>query len=196
MRRGARNAFPLQSSLGQSCILRLSTGGLGITDLDTLLRLAEDLARRDPDFAKRKGPGLGDLHTDDFMTELETKATEALGDGCLPDASVIDEAGYTFDYYLPREATVVEFGFSLRNPRSEFERDLFKALLAKKARTDIRRLVLVGKPGTKDRLNARGPQAIMDFVRREFGIDTEVREIGGGLARMNHRPPRHRAGSR
>ncbi len=152
--------------------------GVWMNDVDALIKLAEDLTRRKSDFVHRKGAGLGDLDTADFMTELEEKATEALGDACLPDAPVIQEAGFSFDYLLPREATVVEFGFSLRNPRSEFERDLFKVLLAKRAGTEIRKLVLVGKPGTKDRLKAPGPKAIMEFVKREFGIDVEVREIG------------------
>jgi hypothetical protein len=147
-------------------------------DLEILLKLGGELARKKSDFAHRKGPGRGDLNTNEFMANLDARATQALGDACVPGATVIEEAGFSFDYLLPREATVAEVGFSLRNPQSEFERDLFKVLLAKQAGTAIRRLVLVGKPGTENRLKAPGPQAIIGFVRREFRIETEVHEIG------------------
>ena len=69
-----------------------------MNDLETLLSLAEDLARKKSDFARRKGAGRGDLDTSDFMAELEERATEALGDACVPDAPVIEEAGFSFDY--------------------------------------------------------------------------------------------------
>src|SRR6266704_1550421 len=65
--------------------------GVWMNDVDALIKLAEDLTRRKSDFVHRKGAGLGDLDTADFMTELEEKATEALGDACLPDAPVSQE---------------------------------------------------------------------------------------------------------
>ena len=37
---------------------------------------------------------------------------------------------FRFDFFFPDEAVAVEFAFGLHNPNSEFERDIFKCLLA------------------------------------------------------------------
>ena len=40
-------------------------------------------------------------------------------------------ARYCFDFYFPDERTAVEIALGLHNPISEYERDIFKCLLAR-----------------------------------------------------------------
>ena len=60
------------------------------------------------------------------------------------------------DFYLRDEGTIIELEYSLKNPYPCIEKDLFKAFLAKEAGVDVRRLLLVGDPGSRKRLQRSG----------------------------------------
>ncbi len=78
---------------------------------------------------------------------------------------------------MPSEAAAVEIALSLRNPLSEFERDVFKAILAKDGGLEVRRLLLIGKAGAAARLAAPGPEAIEAWAEEHCGIVVDVRDL-------------------
>ncbi len=71
----------------------------------------------------------------------------------------------------------MEFAFSLEKPISEFERDVFKRLLAQEAGHPVRKLLLVSKPGGEARTASPGPKAIKEWVLRKYGLQVDVREL-------------------
>ena len=143
---------------------------------ERLYFLANDLANRTLRFFETKREGEGDRATNQFMANLqELAAGEFQHDYC--EARVLKSTDLRFDFYFPEESTVVEIALSLRNPNSEYERDIFKCLLALEEGLSIKRLLFVSKPGASKRQNSPGQLAISDFVRRKFGLEVEVREI-------------------
>lgn len=110
-----------------------------MTDLATLHKLADDLARKDRRFNVKKGPGRGDRATARYMAKLNKAAKRRMGKGVRIEKPVMKGTRLTFDFFLPRERTAVEV--SLHRYVSEFEKDLLKALLAKHGGTPIRKLV-------------------------------------------------------
>jgi plasmid stability protein len=66
-----------------------------------------------------------------------------------------------------------------RSGRShEFEKDIFKAILAKEGGKEVKALILVGKHGAVKRLAGAGPRAIMVWVARTQGIEVRIRDLG------------------
>ncbi len=66
---------------------------------------------------------------------------------------------------------------SLRNPLSEFEKDIFKAILANDGGLPVEQLLLIGKRGAAKRLGAEGPKAIIEWAKKQCGITVEVRDL-------------------
>lgn len=89
---------------------------------------------------------------------------------------------YSFDFYFHDECTVVEVALGLHNPISEYERDIFKCLLAREQGAAIDQLFLICKPGGADRQNAPGPRAIASFVARNFQMEVVIIELLSGIS--------------
>jgi len=144
-----------------------------------LLAIAQELALEDPTFFEKKGAGVGDRATAAFMHELRRRAASSFG---------IDHAEQTIcgtnklcvDYYYRDEATIVEVALSLRNPTSEFERDILKAIMAQDNGHPVRRLVFISKPGAARRLGAPSSRAIIEWAARAHDLMISVHEIVPG----------------
>lgn len=94
-----------------------------------LFLAAQKIAWQTPDFFQKKGPGHGDRANAQFMSSLRQVAQGLFG--CdLSEKRACRAANFRLDFYFPEERTAVEFAFGLCNPMSEFERDIFKCLLA------------------------------------------------------------------
>jgi hypothetical protein len=146
---------------------------------DSVLRLfiaAQRIADQTPDFFKVKGPGAGDHASLIFMAALRKISQDILGAKCICEHRVCTGAAFAVDFYFPDEATVVEVALSLDKPISEYERDIFKCLLAKERGCAVRKLLFITKPGGY-RKNAPGPQAIARFVREKFELEIEILEM-------------------
>lgn len=143
---------------------------------ENLLLLAQELAERTPGFFDKKGPGAGDHATGLFVRSLRQLAHEVFG-ADYSEKIVCKGAGFRFDFFFPDEGTAVEFAFGLHNPTSEFERDVFKCLLAIEDGCAIRKLLLIGKPGAIARLSAPAPKAILELVRKRFELTVDVCEL-------------------
>jgi hypothetical protein len=114
-----------------------------MTDLPILYGLADDLARKDHNFNKTKGPSVGDRATRRYMDKLNKAARRHLRNRVHIEEAVMEGTGLNFDFYLPWERTAVEVALGLHNSASEWEKDLFKALLAKHHGKPIRKLVFL-----------------------------------------------------
>lgn len=143
---------------------------------DHLLLLAQGIADQTSGFFEKKGPGVGDHATGAFVRGLRQLAKEVFGTD-YSEKVACKAAGFRFDFFFPDEGTAVEFAFGLHNPNSEFERDILKCILAIENGCDVRKLILVGKPGAIARLSAPAPKAIVALVGKRFDLTIEVLEL-------------------
>lgn len=141
-----------------------------------LLLLAQKIAENTQNFFDVKGPGNGDHATNKFMAELRAVAKKHFQRD-MAEHVVCSGVSSRFDYYFREEQIVVEFALGLRNPQSEFERDVFKCLLAKDGGCPIGKLLFVSKPGGEVRLKSPYQRAVSDFVESRFGLDIEIWEL-------------------
>jgi hypothetical protein len=143
---------------------------------ERLCVLAQRIAESIPDFFNTKGPGKGDHATAGFVLSLREAARGIFGSD-YSEKSACTSAGFRFDFFFPEEAVAVEFAFGLHNPNSEFERDIFKCLLAIDDGCPVKKLMLIGKPGAIGRLSAPAPKAIISFAKKRFDLTVEIFEL-------------------
>jgi hypothetical protein len=143
---------------------------------ERLVVLAQRIAESKPKFFETKGPSKGDYATAEFVCSLQQAAREMFGRD-YSEKPACTSAGFRFDFFFPEEAVAVEFAFGLHNPNSEFERDIFKCLLAIEDGCFVKKLMLVGKPGAIGRLSAPAPKAIISFAKKRFDLTVEVFEL-------------------
>ena len=143
----------------------------------TLFRLANDLALATPDFFEKKGPGKGNYATNDFVFELSRKARETFGEDCS-EKNICGRNSLAVDYYFPDEQTIVEIAFGLRNPNSEFEKDVLKAVMALDEGNRVSKLVFISKPGAQKKCEQPGRRAVIDWLRSAHGIQVSVHDLG------------------
>lgn len=143
---------------------------------ERLCLLAQRIAESTPDFFETKGPGKGDHATAKFVRSLQEAARGMFGND-FSEKLACTSAGFRFDFFFPEEAVAVELAFGLQNPNSEFERDIFKCLLAIDESCLVKKLMLIGKPGAIGRLSAPAPKAIISFVKKRFDLQVEVLEL-------------------
>jgi len=160
----------------------------------TLCLLAQELAEHTPEFFEKKGPGKGDHATAAFVRSLRQLALETFGSD-FSEKAVCSTAGFRFDFYFKDEAVAVELAFGLHNPISEFERDVFKGLLAIEDGCVLKKLILMGKPGAIARLSAPAPIAIRALAAKRFELAVEILELQKPkrtedlIRRIPNRPP-------
>jgi hypothetical protein len=143
---------------------------------EKILEIAQLVADKRPYFFEIKGAGLGDKDTDSYMGELRKRIENTVGKG-LSERSICGDNNLKVDFYVQDEATIVEVALSLRNSNSEFERDIFKAFLAQSLGNEVERLVFLSKPGALKRHEQPSSKAIVDWVKKEYGISIEIREL-------------------
>jgi hypothetical protein len=141
-----------------------------------LMRIAQQIADQWPGFFERKGAGRGDKDTNAFMAELGQRAQEVLG-GDFAEKKLCGQNNLAVDFYFPDEETIVEVALSLRNPQSEFERDILKAIMAKQQGWQVRHLVFLSKPGAKKRHEQPSSLAIQSWLKRKRHIDVHIYEL-------------------
>jgi hypothetical protein len=141
-----------------------------------LTRLAQELADERPDFFAIKGPGRGDRDTAAFMAELRSRAGALFGHD-YAEQKISGDNNLAIDFYFPDEATVVEVAFGLRNPLSEYERDVLKTLMAKELGTQVSKLLFITKPGGIKRTNQPGARAIADWAYKKHSLAIDVVEL-------------------
>jgi hypothetical protein len=81
------------------------------------------------------------------------------------------------DFWLEDEHTIVEVEFNILTLPPVLEKEVFKALLAKDAGIDVRRLVLIGDPGAALLSHAPTPASIIEWVERQHQIRVEIWDL-------------------
>lgn len=110
------------------------------------------------------------------MTELKERAKETFGRD-YSEAKLCGDTDLAIDFYFPEEATAVEIAGMLGAPNSEYEKDIFKCILAKEAGASIEKLMFIAKPGSARVHGQPGRQAIAQFVEAKFGITIVLEEL-------------------
>lgn len=156
----------------------MATGvqGIPITKALTLFVLAQRIADQTPGYFIAQGPGRGNLRSNAFMEQLKSIAKQTFGRD-YSEAKLCGDNKLAMDFYFPDEETVVEIAGLLTGPNSEYEKDIFKCLLAKDNGCKIRHLIFIAKPGAARILSAPGRTAIAQFVLKTFGLEISVEEL-------------------
>jgi hypothetical protein len=148
----------------------------------TVIRLAQDLTAAYPNFFTIKGPGVGDKETNSFISTLR-KSAEAALNGDHSEKAIfstllpLDQSvSIRVDYWFPEEETILEIALGLRNPLSEFERDVLKAVTARDAGLQVSKLVLLAKPDALKRQSQPWYRHIRDWAKGR-GVEVLVFEL-------------------
>jgi hypothetical protein len=141
-----------------------------------LISLAQELADATPNFFDIKGPGVGDKSSNEFIQKLSSTAAQLFGHD-HSQQKICGRNKFSVDFYFPDEKTVIEFAFSLDKPMNEYERDIFKCLLAMENSYPIGRLVFVSKPGGQQKMAAPGPSAIREWVLRRHDLKADFWDL-------------------
>jgi hypothetical protein len=143
---------------------------------DRLYLLAQAIAERTPGFFRAIGPGGGNLRSNAFMAALNDSATQIFGHD-YSEANLCGDNKLAIDFYFPDEETAVEIAGMLSAPNSEYEKDIFKCLLAQDRGCHIRKLMFIAKPGAAKVHSSPGRGAIAQFVAKRFGIEIALEEL-------------------
>jgi hypothetical protein len=143
---------------------------------EQLATLALKLASDWPQFFEILGPGVGDRATSAYMNELNSQAFRHFEED-FSQKCISGNNGLSVDFYFPDEATVIEIAMGLRNPNSEFERDILKAIMAQEAHNPVTRLLFLTKPGGIAKANSPSARAIIAWAQQKHGLTVEVREF-------------------
>lgn len=141
-----------------------------------LLSIAQDLAKVSPDFFQTKGPGSGNKATIAFMKKLGLHALDAFGED-FSERKICGDNAFAVDFYFPEEAVIIEVALGLSYPKTEFEKDVLKAVMAKELGNKVDRLVFISKPGACAKCMQPGRIAIKDWAKRRHSIVIEVHEL-------------------
>lgn len=147
-----------------------------ITKAMTLFVIAQRIAEQTPGYFTAEGPGHGNLRSNAFMAQLKSIAKQTFSRD-YSEAKLCGDNKLAMDFYFPDEETVVEVAGLLSGPNSEYEKDIFKCLLAKDKGSKIRKLVFIAKPGATKTLGAPGRVAVAQFVLKHFGIEISLEEL-------------------
>jgi hypothetical protein len=144
--------------------------------VDILIAIIQAVADENATFFEVKGPGAGDLHTNRFIAEIKERARTAFNED-FSEHRICKNNGFAVDYYFRDEETIVEIALGLKNPGSEFEKDILKALMAKDNEHPVQHLVLIGKPGAERRCAQPGRQGFIDWARTHHQLSIKVCDI-------------------
>lgn len=143
-----------------------------------LHRIACDVASEVAGFGAPRGAGEGNRRTIKFMKTIRLHAIKAFGED-LSEQKLCGDNSLAVDFYFEKEATIVEIAFGLPNPGSEFEKDVLKAILAKKRGTRVDRLFFISRPGGKRKCAQPGRAAVANWLNRAHRIRIEVHDLPG-----------------
>src|SRR5262249_49840871 len=110
------------------------------------------------------------------MRALRSRAVAYFGADHAEQRLCGDNA-FAADFYFHDEATIVEVALGLKNPSTEFEKDVLKAIMAKELGAPVEHLVFITKPGGLRKCEQPGRTAVRQWVERRLEIRVSVREL-------------------
>lgn len=147
-----------------------------ISNYQELYRLAQNLASSTEGFLDVKGPGAGNYATNKFISALGKLASEKFRED-FSEKNICGSNSLAVDFYFPKDGVIVEVALGLRNPNTEYEKDILKALMAKELGNDVRKLVFITKPGGLKKCNQPGRKAVKNWLLSSNQIEIDVLEL-------------------
>jgi hypothetical protein len=147
-----------------------------MTKTQIIHNLAQQVADELPDMFRKKGPGEGNLFTNQYMSRLNAAVAATVGKSYV-EQKICDPTDQCVDFYVPEESTIIEVELSLYNVHTNLDRDIFKALLAKDAGHRVATLLLIGKEPAKERHTQPASRALIDFVKRHHDLNVVIEDI-------------------
>lgn len=144
--------------------------------VEALIAIIQAVADESPTFFEVKGPGAGDLNTNRFIAKIKERARTAFNED-FSERRICGNNRFAVDYYFQDEETIVEIALGLKNPGSEFEKDILKALMAQENKYLVHRLVLIGKPGAKKKCTQPGRRDFIAWALAHHQLSIEVHDI-------------------
>jgi hypothetical protein len=146
-----------------------------MTTAHRIFQLAQEGADAYRMFKLRRA-GAGTLFVNEVINNLKFLVAQELGNGVVNQ--FLSKANRQMvDFWLEDEHTIVEVEFNILTLPPVLEKEVFKALLAKDAGIDIRRLVLIGDPGAALLSHAPTPASIIEWVERQHQIRVEIWDL-------------------
>jgi sRNA-binding carbon storage regulator CsrA len=143
---------------------------------EQVISIAKKIAKTIPKFNKPKKPSEGNMETNNFMEILRREVKNKLHKD-YSEQRFCEDIDSKVDFYIPDEKTIIEIALSVRNPLSEFHKDIFKALLAKDNGWKVKRLIFVAKNGAKRRHNSPLSRKVKDWLEKKHSIVVKIVEI-------------------
>ena len=147
-----------------------------MTKADHIYQMAQSIASSTQDFLVTKGPGKGDRATHSFMAKLREQAETHFGED-YSEKKISGKIKSAVDFFIPDEATIVEIAMSLKVPMSEFHKDIFKALLAIDNGIEVGKILFICKPGGIKRHSEPASVAIIEWLKKNYRVEIEIREL-------------------
>jgi hypothetical protein len=147
-----------------------------MSNAERLITIAGQLANEIVGFFEIAGPGKGDTRTQAFMKNLGLRAENEFGRN-FAEREICGQTALRPDFYFSEEGSIVEIALSLRNPNSEFERHILKAIIAKEAGHHVNKLLLLCKPGGEARHRQPSSMAFIDWLHRQHKIEMIIRDL-------------------
>ncbi|MEI4549925.1 hypothetical protein [Pseudoalteromonas spongiae] len=143
---------------------------------ERLYEIAKDLASKTYGFLETKGPGIGNHATNQFIESLGAKAREAFGED-FSEKNICGPNSLAVDFYFPDEGVIVEVALGLKNPNTEYEKDILKAIMAKDLGHKVEKLIFITKPGGSKKCNQPGRVAVKEWLVSANHIKMEVYDL-------------------
>lgn len=141
-----------------------------------IFEIAQRVASRFPEFHQARGPGLSPRARTAFLQRLEKEVRKEMH-GVRVEEPVSRSTPTAFNFYLPETATAIEIALPLWESDSDFERDLFKCLLAAEQGKPVDRLVFIGCKGTRATTDLPCRRAILEYVEERYGLAVSMMEL-------------------
>jgi hypothetical protein len=150
-----------------------------MTKTKQIITIAKRISKRIPHFNEPKKPGEGNIAANLFMKRLYEGVEQKLrlDIDYEKEKPIGDGTKSAVDFYIQDEKTIIEIALSLRNPSSEFHKDILKALLAKDNRWKVNRLVFVAKPGAYKRHKEGLSEKIKEWLEKHHSITVEIEDL-------------------
>jgi len=146
-----------------------------MTKAEHIFQLAQDDADAYRMFALRRA-GAATPFVNEVINHLKFLVGQKLGAEVV-NQSLNQASLQTVDFWLENEHTIMEVEFNILSSPPVLEREIFKALLAKDAGKDVRRIILIGDPGSVVLLHTPIAAAIINWAERHHQIQVQVWEL-------------------
>ena len=126
---------------------------------------------------KLRRAGAGTLFVNEVINHLKSLVVHELGTAVINQFLGKKENGQSVDFWLEDEQTLIEMEFDILSSPPVLEKEIFKALLAKDAGTNVQHLILIGDPGSFVISQTPRPKSIIAWVEKHHQIRVQIWEL-------------------